>query len=333
MVSDHHNGSGTKGEAEIAASGGVETIPRKSVAKRIVSGSVKVAFSFLFLWFVLDKIGFNNVIDHIAKIPTSYLLGAWVAMVLSLLVSAFRMRYYFNTVGYKFTVMFSIALYYIGALLNLALPGGIGGDGYKAWLFKKYFGLRVRTSVRLLLSERASGVLLLALFTLVALLLGEGKAHIPYLGSYSVMLLVIGIVMLFPSYFIAISVLLKETARIAIGAAGYSFLIQGLVLVCGALLLIGLGADYAYIPDYIALFLLSNILAVLPISVGGAGVRELTFLYGSPLLGLPPEFGIAAALLFFGVYAASCVVALPFLYGMSRRINHQARLLNICKEN
>ena len=48
---------------------------------------------------------------------------------------------------------------------------------------------------------------------------------------------------------------------------------------------------------YVVLCLISTIIALLPISIGGMGVRELTVLYGSRMLGIQEDHGVSIALM------------------------------------
>ncbi len=53
------------------------------------------------------------------------------------------------------------------------------------------------------------------------------------------------------------------------------------------------------IANYTLIFLVSSIVAMVPISIGGIGVRELTFLYGSKWLGIQEDQAIAISLMFY----------------------------------
>ena len=66
--------------------------------------------------------------------------------------------------------------------------------------------------------------------------------------------------------------------------------------------------------DYLTLFLVSSVVAVLPISIGGVGVRELTFLYGFGLLGSDANSGVLFSFLFFLITALSSLAGTLFLH-------------------
>jgi uncharacterized protein (TIRG00374 family) len=107
---------------------------------------------------------------------------------------------------------------------------------------------------------------------------------------------------LFYRYFIAV---LFRTSLFSMG-------VQLLQLACVYMLLIALGADQ-HIPEYLLVFLVSSIIAVLPISIGGMGVRELTFLYGAQLLGIDQDLAVSISLLFYIITALVSFFGLWFV--------------------
>ena len=50
---------------------------------------------------------------------------------------------------------------------------------------------------------------------------------------------------------------------------------------------------------YLFVFLVSSMVAVLPLTIGGIGSREFTFMLGAQWLGLDPNLSIALSLLFY----------------------------------
>ncbi|WP_367328953.1 lysylphosphatidylglycerol synthase domain-containing protein, partial [Lentimicrobium sp.] len=62
---------------------------------------------------------------------------------------------------------------------------------------------------------------------------------------------------------------------------------------------------------YLFLFLISSIVATLPITIGGIGSREITFLFGAEIMHLDIHLSIALSLLF---YVITAVVSLSGIY-------------------
>jgi hypothetical protein len=63
--------------------------------------------------------------------------------------------------------------------------------------------------------------------------------------------------------------------------------------------------------SYLFLFLISSIVATLPITIGGIGSREITFLFGAEMMHLDVHLSIALSLLF---YVITAVVSLSGIY-------------------
>ena len=60
------------------------------------------------------------------------------------------------------------------------------------------------------------------------------------------------------------------------------------------------------------MFFISSVVSVVPISIGGVGLRELTFLYGLNILGLNPAVGVVGAFLFFIITILSSLIGAFF---------------------
>ena len=74
-------------------------------------------------------------------------------------------------------------------------------------------------------------------------------------------------------------------------------------------ILLSLHSDGAEtIGNYLFLFFLSAVMSSIPITLGGIGIRELTFITGAEYLGIDLHTAVALSLLF---YAASAITALP----------------------
>lgn len=70
------------------------------------------------------------------------------------------------------------------------------------------------------------------------------------------------------------------------------------------MILLALGVN-AHFTAYLFLFLVSSIAAVIPVTIGGVGARELVYLYGHQYLAIDEKTGVAFTLLFFLITATS----------------------------
>ncbi len=254
------------------------------------------------------KADLKQIWHDLQIVSPPYVLIAFIFLNIGQVVSALRMRYYFAGAGLMMSKKFSILFYFAGNFFNLLLPGGIGGDGYKAYLLKKLKDFPVLQGVRLILSGRASGLLLLVLISLILALFSPTVRVFPF----AIPLITGAFFVSIAGYSILAKLLLKEKLKTQIGAAGYSFFVQILVLITGYLLFKGANVGGGMV-DYLLLFMTSSIVSILPISMGGVGLRELTFFKGAPLFGLSPELGIAIAIIYFFINSLSSLIGLLFI--------------------
>jgi uncharacterized membrane protein YbhN (UPF0104 family) len=79
----------------------------------------------------------------------------------------------------------------------------------------------------------------------------------------------------------------------------------------GLVFALGQGSHW---PDYLVLFLVSSVVAMLPITIGGAGARELTFLYGAQFLDIHAEKAVAIGFLFYLISTAVSFLGIFFSF-------------------
>lgn len=257
----------------------------------------KIAVLIICLAIVFQNIDLGELKTILTEdLPLHIIMAGFACLLLSQTISALRMRYYFTQSDIHLNRPFAIGLYFVGALYNSILPGGIGGDGYKVYKMKQIADVPYKKSICLLISDRASGLLLLLLSVYLFSSIGSIKdmLAIPFF-MLAILLPIITVI----GYLLCIYYLLNETPRIALGAIPYSLVIQGLAIAFGSLLFWQLGESLtnAQLFSYVAIFQFSILVSVVPISFGGAGLRELTFMYAAQWFGLSAELGIAVCLI------------------------------------
>jgi hypothetical protein len=275
---------------------------------------LKILFSAAAIYILLHKVDLTKLLLLFHSAQWEWIVAAFIALNLAQLASALRMRLYFQAAKMPFSMRYSIILYYIGMLFNHVLPGGVGGDGYKAYVLKRDHKFKLTTSIRLLLTGRANGLLFLVL---IGLGFGMFSQQVQTLIPYATLLLCLMAVATIIAYSQLSRLLLKEPYDMQAAAAPYSFAVQVLVAACAACLFQSLNTSYpwhqgGHAPDYLMLFMVSSFVSVLPISLGGIGLRELTFFYGTQLLGLNSEAGVAVALLYFTINICASLLGLIY---------------------
>jgi hypothetical protein len=228
---------------------------------------------------------------------------ALIFFVLSKLISAFRLNQFIKKIGIDISDKFNIKLYLLGMFYNLFLPGGIGGDGYKIYLLNKRFDVKAKQIFWAILLDRVMG--LLALFCLAA-----GLAMfipIPEVYKNFVWILIpLGIA----AFYFFISLWFSYFKSIFVKTLGQSFLVQ-LSQVASAIFILMSIQVFDDTSSYVFVFLVSSIVAALPITIGGIGSREVTFLLGAEIMHLDISNSIALSLLF---YIITAVVSLGGIY-------------------
>lgn len=274
--------------------------------------ALKIALSVLALGFVITKIDVGAVLNIYKQSKLSLLPIAIGLFVLSKTVAAFRLKHFLKSAGANISAVYNLKLYLLGMFYNLFLPGGIGGDGYKIFHLNK--NLHVKTS-RLfwsVLVDRLSGIL--ALFSLAVIL--SLFIDVPAYLNYKTIIWLLIPVAIITAYF-----LLKKFLSWLLPVFGLttllSFVVQILQTVCAFVIFKTIGGS-GDIAEYMFLFLISSIVAMLPISIGGIGTREITFLFGSQILHLDQNISIAMSLMFY------LITAFVSFWGIYYSINTKA---------
>ena len=257
----------------------------------------KVGVSILLLYFIFTRLPFRDVLDVLGRAKYGFLLLALFLFILSKVLSAFRLNLFFHQLEAPLSTLTNLKLYLLGMFYNLFLPGGIGGDAYKGYLIQKRFKPGTKKVVSALLLDRLSG--LLVLFVL-ACILGYYITPTPW-GSWYWFLPVTALIAILVFWWINRTYFRKLYA-IFWPALIYSLGVQLVQLACVWCILQAFSIQVHQL-SYLFVFLVSSIVAVLPITIGGIGSRELVFLYGAMWLGLREDTSVTISLIFFAITA------------------------------
>lgn len=203
-----------------------------------------------------------------------YLLLAFLFFALSKIFSSFRLNYFFRDLGVKVPTVENLKLYGIGMFYNLFLPGGIGGDGYKVYLLNKHYKTPIKQLFSAVLLDRINGLGVL-IFLIFALLV-----HVALFPLNVRVWGVIGLLAVSIAFYFFMRYFFKRFTGSMSITIFYSFLVQLLQLICAYFILLGLGIT-AQVIKYLFVFLLSSIVAVLPLTIRGCW-RQGTGFYFQP---------------------------------------------------
>jgi hypothetical protein len=87
-----------------------------------------------------------------------------------------------------------------------------------------------------------------------------------------------------------------------------------LAQVISAFLILNALGNESQTVDYLFVFLISSVIAVIPFTIGGIGAREVAFLYASELLNLNVSTSIALSLLFFFITALVSLAGIFYVF-------------------
>ena len=278
---------------------------------------LKLAVTAAALWFVVRNIDLRQVGEIIAGSGKLFLLGALVLFILSKMVSSVRLNRYLRAIGIRISEKANMKLYLLGMYYNLFLPGGIGGDGYKIWYINKRFDVKTSQIFWAVMMDRIIGVLALFCMAVVFFYFIDIEAKSIYAWfAWALIPVAILAAWLVNRYFFRYLIPVFTVTNLQSAA------VQLLQLLSALLILFSLG-ETGNLEGYLLVFLVSSIVAVLPITIGGIGSREFTFLLGAQWLGLDVNLSIALSVLFYLITAFTSLWGMIYSIGPELNIEKQ----------
>lgn len=264
---------------------------QKSKNRRLIEATIKIVVSIGALYLVFRQIEFKEVKEVFLSARYVFLLPALLFFIFSKIISAFRLNIFFRQINVHISEQSNLKLYWTGMFYNMFLPGGIGGDGYKVYLLSTLKKVKAKKLIWMVFLDRLSGVLILgmlAVFFLGFLEITHGfRFHIwAALVSGTVVLLFV-----VKKYQPLIWQISGKVILLSLGVQ-----IMQLISVIWILSAFGF---FKNVMGYLTIFLISSVVSIIPITIGGAGTRELTFLYGSGFLNLQTDISITLSLTFY----------------------------------
>jgi len=263
----------------------------KHKIKKISLNVLKLAVSVAAIWYVLSQISFKEVIGVFSTANYLLLLTAFIFLVLSFVLSAFRQNLSFLNTGADLSQQLNIKLFWLGMFYNLFLPGGIGGDGVKVYLVNKYRKNGIKKNIGTMLVNRISGLVAVGMITVILYYLSG--LHIAY-GKAAW----IGIPAVYFLYYFVLKFFFKSFLKIHAALFWWSLALQIMQFISALFILLAFHQTTDLF-DYLFLFFVATIATAVPITIGGIGAREMIFLIGAKTLGLNNELCIALSFMFF----------------------------------
>lgn len=252
---------------------------------------LKIAVSVLCLWYVSRKIDFPAAGTALREAAHGWLLLAFFAFILSKFFSSIRLNLYFRDIGLRLSETNNLRLYWLGMFYNLFLPGSISGDAYKVILLSKRYQLSYKKTSAAVLLDRLSGLLGLGLILMV-------YAALVLRPLWMAFVVAAGAIVAVAILYFIIYKWLPDFKRSFLPTLLWGLLVQGMQVICVYFILKAL---YLQVDQqaYVFLFLVSSMVAVLPLTIGGLGIREVVFLEGAVYLSLAAEQAVLISLIFY----------------------------------
>ena len=287
---------------------------------------LRIAVSLGALTFILTTIGLDQVADLIRHADLSLMLAAFFLVIVGIMVRAVRWMALLRALEIQVPLRRLIELYFVGAFFNAFLPSGFGGDVVRVLELTQ--NTPTAAAVGTVIVDRMTGLLVLFAMALAAIpfsqsLLPAGTALA--IGLFAAAGLTAGGVLLqggllrrWGRWLPGPLALTGEGAlarayravtdcgpRAIAQALGVSLVFNLLLVTINYLVARAVGVDIAY--TYFLLFVpILSVTLIVPISIGGLGVREGMAVILFSQAGVDEAAAFAASL---GVYLVSTVLA------------------------
>jgi len=286
---------------------------------------LRIVVGVLLVVYLFSRIDLGNVVAHITKANVGYLLLACMPYAVFILISAWRWKILldYKEMGLSFPAVLKI--YFIHLFFNNILPSNVGGDVARvAFTMKEK---KRADALATVLVDRVLGFFGLFVFGFFSVLMLYLTVHkIEFLSFLIVgfVSLIVIITVMFSSTInrlvtpgllkIRIMHLGERLARLydtfthfgkartpMAACVVISFFVQALLAIAPYVILQALPVKYHEI-SYLSFFIylpIINVLSMIPVSVGGIGVRENSYVFLFQRVGLPPDVAVSVSILSF----------------------------------
>ena len=274
---------------------------------------VKLAVSVGLMAWLVHRVDLAAVMTHLRDVSVPMLVLAPLLMLLQALSSGERWRQVMLGIGVSLPLGWLVRIHWVGAFINLLVPGSVGGDAYRMWQVHKR-GVTLGTAVNGVMLERI--VTVLSLTVMVSALLPVLIPDVP--GQWGFRLLAaasiggIGGLMVLDRAPQALqgwrivrgfAGLAEDTRRLFLSPRraalplAWAFIGNANLALVAFVFARGLGADLGVVE---ALVLVPPVILVtsLPISISGWGTRELAMVTALGLAGVPEDIALTTSILF-----------------------------------
>lgn len=292
--------------------------------KKIINTTLRIAISVgLIIYLISSQFkDFKTVSGTLRGINILFISLSFSTIIYGIWITAFRWQTLLKTQGIRLSILSLASSTLIGVFFNNFLPTSIGGDVYRAYDVTKKTGFPMSSSVSVIVVERLSGIIASAMFAVAALFLGfsaiGGKSIIIPIVIFLALSIIIFFLILNPNIF-GLKKLAKKIKFLSklfeklINVYNTFLSFKKYKLVIIKVLFYSLSLQFAVVINYwlasralgISLDLTAfifivpvvSIISMLPISLGGIGVREGSLVFLMVSLGAQNAKAVMCSLL------------------------------------
>lgn len=293
--------------------------------KRFVSG-LKLSVSILILFYLFKLIDYKQALDVLKRIDLSLAWFAPILLICAVYFAALRWSFILGLLSVSQKASESFCYYLVGSFYNVILPGAIGGDVVRIAMSASARKRPVADIASTVLLERISGVFIVLFFAWLSTFFlttttknGLGPSTISTLSLFAALgavgILSLGIALRylpFPSWTGAwwqsgrilplVAQGFKKFREIPLWSflvmAGFSACFQGGDILASIVLAKSLNIALQW-QAYFFIIPFVYLMTLLPISLGGLGVREGTLIYFLAHCGISNSEAVLLAFLIY----------------------------------
>jgi len=285
---------------------------------------LKLALTLSLLYVVFHYVDIGLVWEHIIAVNPWYLLASWLCIVVGYFLCGLRWAWMAVGLGIDVSRKRKIHLYFLGMFTSLFLPSTIGGDVVRGIMLakgegRKGVGLLAAASVVL---DRLNGMYALVVLLTISMFFFSW----PQAWWVSWLLFVVGIwlaLLLYPWIHVRLPNFVKKVKELPLQtkmlkkmwwkSLPISFVFQVMVVQAHVFLAMSVGLDMNWAAISIMVGLVA-LVATLPISLNGFGIREAGYVSFAVYFGASSESATAMAALWIIVLSLAAMLGTYILW-------------------
>lgn len=299
--------------------------------------SIRILVSVGLITYLVQMIDWKEALDIIKGGSFPYIAAAFITIQIT--VSSSVVKWYMlvhpshnKTNKHDVSIHKLGRLYYVGLFFNNFLPGSVGGDLVRVVRLGKKTGVS-RATASVALERLTSGFALVVIVVISAFFIEDAR---PYLFSLFLLTMLAVVAFLFFKYWVknhhenrkqtgklaalihkgrtaviqfseTLSNYRKEGWKWWVLIGLLSILFQVGMAWINDLLFLSFGIDISWL-ELLVIITLISVITMIPVSLNGLGVREVSYVYFFQKLGVPDEISLSVSLLFFFLVSISSLI-------------------------